>query len=141
MIPFQAPAYGHGLSLSKRTDFRDEECGQASLCGQRDETRTLREMGSSGQMTIFVLVWLTMAGNRVINATEFKAKCLAILAEIEQGGVVVTVTKRGRPVAVLGPAPKKPWKSPMNSFAGKGRIISDIVNVDMSGLWDVVRKK
>jgi len=82
-----------------------------------------------------------MGSNRVVSATEFKAKCLAILDEIEQGGAAITVTKRGRPVAVLGPAPKKPWKSPRNSWAGRAEIIGDIVNVDMSGLWDVVRGK
>jgi PHD/YefM family antitoxin component YafN of YafNO toxin-antitoxin module len=35
----------------------------------------------------------------VINATEFKTKCLAILDDEEVTGNTVTVTKRGRPVA------------------------------------------
>ena len=32
---------------------------------------------------------------RVIGATEFKAKCLALLDEIEEHGGTITVTKRG----------------------------------------------
>jgi prevent-host-death family protein len=44
---------------------------------------------------------------RVVSATEFKAKCLALLDEIEQRGGPITITRRGRPVAVLGPAKKK----------------------------------
>jgi prevent-host-death family protein len=79
--------------------------------------------------------------DRVVSATEFKAKCLALLDEIEQRGGPIIITRRGRPVAVLGPAKKKGWKSPRDSFAGKVRIVGDIVNVDTSDLWDVTRAK
>jgi len=82
-----------------------------------------------------------MGSKRVVSATEFKAKCLSLLDEVEQGGVAITVTKRGRPVAVLGPTPKNVWKSPANSWAGKMEIVGDIVNTDTSDLWDAVRKK
>jgi len=43
-------------------------------------------------------------------------------------------------VAVLGPAKKKRWKSPANSWAGKVEIIGDIVNADPD-LWDVTRSE
>lgn len=76
--------------------------------------------------------------DRVVSATEFKAKCLAILDEIEERGLPVTITRRGRPVAVLGPAKKKAWKSPANSWAGRAEIVGDIVNGDPD-LWDVTR--
>ena len=78
---------------------------------------------------------------RVVSATEFKAKCLAFLDAIEQRGESITVTRRGRPVAVLGPAKRGAWKSPRNSWAGKARIVGDIVNADTSKLWEVVRQK
>jgi prevent-host-death family protein len=76
---------------------------------------------------------------KVVSATEFKAKCLALLHEIEQRGGPITITRRGRPVAVLGPAKKTAWKSSRNALAEKGRIIGDIVNFDTSDLWDVTR--
>jgi prevent-host-death family protein len=76
---------------------------------------------------------------RLVSATEFKAKRLAILDEIEQNGGPITITRRGRPVAILGPAKKKAWKSSQDRFAGRARIVGAIVNVDMSGLWDVTR--
>ena len=82
-----------------------------------------------------------MARNRVVSATEFKAKCLSLLNEIEESGVAITVTRRGHPVAVLGPAPKAAWKSPRNSWAGRAEIVGDIVNADTSDLWDCVREK
>ncbi len=78
---------------------------------------------------------------RVVTAAEFKAKCLALLDEIEQRGGPITITRRGRPVAVLGPAKKKAWKSPANSWAKKAKIVGDIVNVDTSDLWEVTRDK
>jgi len=78
--------------------------------------------------------------DRVVSATEFKAKCLSILDEIEQHGGPITITRRGKPVAVLGPAKKKAWKSPANKLAGKARIVGDIVNADTSALWEIARK-
>ena len=78
---------------------------------------------------------------RVVSATEFKAKCLALLDEIEQRAEPITITRRGVPVAVLGPPKKNAWKSPRNSLAGKGRIVGDIVNTDMSDLWEVLREE
>jgi|GEM_PF-820944 len=74
---------------------------------------------------------------RVLSASEFKAKCLACLGEIEQSGDSITITRRGRPVAVLGPAQRGMGKSPRDSWARKARILSDIVTVDTSALWEV----
>lgn len=47
-----------------------------------------------------------------ITATEFKAKCLAILDQVQASGETVTITKRGKVVAQLVPAAdtaEKPW--------------------------------
>ncbi len=78
---------------------------------------------------------------RTVGATEFKAKCLAFLDEIEEHGGPITITRRGRPVAVLNRAKQKAWKSPANSWATRGRIVGDIVNADFSHLWDVVSQE
>jgi prevent-host-death family protein len=77
---------------------------------------------------------------RVIGATEFKAKCLALLDEIHEQGGTITVTKRGRPVATISPAKKPAWKSPAGILAGKLKITGDIVNFDTSDLWDALRR-
>jgi antitoxin (DNA-binding transcriptional repressor) of toxin-antitoxin stability system len=73
----------------------------------------------------------------VLSASEFKAKCLACLSEIEQFGETITITRRGRPVAVLGPVRRAVRKSPRNSWAGKCQIVGDLVNGDTAALWDV----
>jgi prevent-host-death family protein len=78
--------------------------------------------------------------SKMVSATEFKAKCLAILDQMENEGGAITITKRGRPVAILGPVRKDAWKSPKGVWANKLRIQGDLANIDTSDLWDVVRK-
>jgi prevent-host-death family protein len=36
-----------------------------------------------------------------IPAGEFKAKCLALMDRVARGGSTITITKRGKPVAIL----------------------------------------
>lgn len=38
-----------------------------------------------------------------ISASQFKARCLALLDEVAESGSELVVTKRGRPVARVGP--------------------------------------
>jgi prevent-host-death family protein len=78
---------------------------------------------------------------RVLSASEFKAKCLACLSEIEQLGEPITITKRGRPVAVLGPVSSPALKSSKGSWARKGRIVGDIVDTSDIISWECVSPK
>jgi prevent-host-death family protein len=41
---------------------------------------------------------------KYISAAEFKAKCLKLMDEVQATGEPITVTKRGKPVAVLQPS-------------------------------------
>jgi prevent-host-death family protein len=79
--------------------------------------------------------------SRVVSATEFKAKCLALLNEVDDRGHTITVTKRGRPVAIPQPVKKKNWKSPKGAWIGKVRIVGDIVEFDSTRFWDALTKK
>lgn len=74
-----------------------------------------------------------------VSATEFKAKCLALLDQVDEEGGTITITKRGRPVAVVGPVRKERWKSPAGMWAGKVEL-SDFADLDTADLWDCVRK-
>ena len=42
---------------------------------------------------------------RQVPAAEFKARCLRIIKEMNRDGESVTITNRGRPIAVLSPVP------------------------------------
>jgi prevent-host-death family protein len=41
---------------------------------------------------------------KTIGASEFKAKCLRVIERMNKDRQPVTITKRGKPVAVLSPA-------------------------------------
>jgi prevent-host-death family protein len=61
---------------------------------------------------------------KTISATEFKAKCLALLDEVHRTGQPLTITKHGKAVATLvsdGEQEAKPWLS----LRGKGHLEGD----------------
>jgi antitoxin (DNA-binding transcriptional repressor) of toxin-antitoxin stability system len=74
----------------------------------------------------------------VVNVTEFKAKCLALLDDIGPHGGSITITKRGKPLATVKPAHRTAWKNPAGSLAGKLIIDDDLLMADMSDLWECV---
>ncbi len=76
---------------------------------------------------------------KTINATEFKAKCLAIMDEVARTGEPVTILKRGKPVAQLTPpVPKETY--PQYALRGTGRIIGDIIEPPLpADAWDAER--
>jgi len=45
---------------------------------------------------------------RTMSAGEFKAKCLQVMDRVAATGEPVVVTKRGKPVAQLGPVARRP---------------------------------
>ena len=73
--------------------------------------------------------------NTTIAASEFKAKCLRLLDEIEAEGEVLVITKRGRPVARLVPV-SPPKRSLRGTWKGLLRIKGDIVHFDTSQNWE-----
>ena len=64
---------------------------------------------------------------RSIGASEFKAKCLAILDEVSRTGESITILKRGKPVACLQPPLNGDDKYPQLTLKGTFEIIGDIV--------------
>ena len=80
-----------------------------------------------------------MVKHQTVNVTEFKAKCLALLEGIGQHGGTITITKRGKPVATVGPPKDQPvWKSPEGILAGKVKLIDDMP--DLTHLYDCLRE-
>ena len=79
--------------------------------------------------------------HQVVNVTEFKAKCLALLDGIEKSGGTITITKRGRPLARVGPVAPSGWPSSEGKLAGKLPISDDLLMADTSDLWEVVHQR
>ena len=58
--------------------------------------------------------------------SEFKAKCLQLLKDVETNGDRIVITKRGRPVAEVGPA--KNAVAPLrDSWKDRVKVHGDIV--------------
>jgi prevent-host-death family protein len=82
---------------------------------------------------------------RVVTVTDFKADPASYLETLGKDAEAITITRRGRPVAVLSP-PQKPAKakkkargSSEGGWANKGKIVGDIVNYDMTRLYDCLK--
>lgn len=76
-----------------------------------------------------------------IAVTEFKAKCLSLLNEVERTGKTLTITRRGRAVAKVEPI----RQTHGTSFGRLAHLIEcvgskeEIINFNAAGDWDIYR--
>lgn len=80
-------------------------------------------------------------GSQVISATEFKAKCLSLLDDVARKGGTITITKRGKPVATVGPARRRPFPSSEGILKGKIPVSEELLNLGLSKPWNAGRAK
>jgi prevent-host-death family protein len=75
--------------------------------------------------------------SRVIKASEFKAKCLGLLDEVERTGDRLVITKKGKPIADV--VPHRPAKRNfIGLFKGRGEIVGDIISpIDVE--WEALK--
>lgn len=74
---------------------------------------------------------------KTMNASEFKAKCLAILDEVGASREVVTILKHGRPVAQLVPPMYGENVYPQSELSGSVKIHGDIVSPPLpASAWE-----
>ncbi len=79
---------------------------------------------------------------RSLKASEFKAKCLGVLDDVDRTGEPVTILKRGRPVARLIPVPRSSARCPQETLAGTVEILGDIIHpVVPPSAWEANRRK
>jgi prevent-host-death family protein len=74
---------------------------------------------------------------RSIKASEFKAKCLALIDEVAATGDPVVITKNGKPLAKLIPH-GSPKRSPLGVWKGKVIIKGDIIS-PIKVEWDALK--
>ena len=65
---------------------------------------------------------------KTINASEFKAKCLAILDEVSETGEPLTILKHGKAVAQLVRPQARHGLYPQDSLKGSVQILGDIIS-------------
>ena len=71
--------------------------------------------------------------------SEFKAKCIGMINEIQETGETLLITRRGKPVAMVGPARPKPRKRVMGALKEVLKINGDIINTDFSDDWEMLK--
>lgn len=87
-----------------------------------------------------VLTMVRISGERfmyTIKASEFKAKCLALMDEVARTGKPVLVTKNGKPVAGLRPHRPRP-ESALGVWKDRLFVEGDIISpIDVE--WDALK--
>jgi len=78
---------------------------------------------------------------RTIAAGEFKAKCLAVMVEVDSSEEPVLVTKRGKPLVRIVPVREGATAQPPASVLGRlrhlGKITGDVVSSEFTNdEWD-----
>ena len=74
---------------------------------------------------------------QTIQASEFKARCLALMDDVARSGEVLVVTKNGRPIEELRPYSGGKLGSPFGLHSGleiAGNILSPIEEVTWKAL-------
>jgi prevent-host-death family protein len=75
--------------------------------------------------------------SRMMKASEFKAKCLALLDEVERSGQAVIITKYGKPVAELVPH-RTTKRNARGILKDKLFVVGDIISpIDVE--WDALK--
>jgi prevent-host-death family protein len=76
---------------------------------------------------------------RRVAASEFKARCLKMMDQVDRTNEPIIITKRGRPVAKLVPA-GRPSRDILGCLAGVIEIVGDIESpVVAPETWEALR--
>lgn len=68
--------------------------------------------------------------------SEFKAKCLAALKEVQRTREPMLITLRGKPLATVQPADPAGRGKRLGGLKGRMAIRRDLVRLDTTGDWD-----
>ena len=72
--------------------------------------------------------------------SEFKAKCLSLLDEVQKTKKPILVTRFGKPIAEVGPAPTRVGASWLGSMKDEIKILGDIVSpANDEDEWEALR--
>lgn len=77
------------------------------------------------------------AQKHTIGVADFKARCLELLEGVARGDEII-ITKRGKPIAQIGPV-RPEFPELMGMFAGKMKITGDIINITTPDEWEAMR--
>jgi prevent-host-death family protein len=85
-------------------------------------------------MVIFI-----MAAMKTMLVSEFKAKCIAALKEVQRTREPMLITLRGKPLVTVQPVESHGRGKRLGGLKGRMTIRRDLVKVDTTGDWDMLR--
>ena len=82
-----------------------------------------------------------IAAMETVPVSQFKARCLAILAKVQKTGHPILVTRFGKPLAEVIPPPSPAPDRWLGSLEGSVQIIGDVVSsATTEDDWEALRK-
>jgi prevent-host-death family protein len=72
---------------------------------------------------------------KTVLISEFKAKCIKMLKEVQKNGKPITVTLRGEPIARVEPVVKPKKRVRLGALKGWMEIKGDIIHSDLEKDW------
>ena len=76
---------------------------------------------------------------RTMLVSEFKAKCIAILKDVQRTRQPVLVTLRGKSLAAVQPVKTRPRGKRLGTLKGRMTIRRDLVRLDTTRDWEMLR--
>ena len=128
VAPMRAPGAhrAHGFSAHQPPEAPRRAGRRPCRYEGRDASPRLTSDGNDHRLMTMI------TKKRRIPAGKFKAQCLALLDEVAATGVSLVITKRGKPVARLGPLEELP------SLRGSVTYHGDIV-APLDVTWEAAR--
>ena len=71
--------------------------------------------------------------------SEFKAKCIAVLKEVQRTREPLVVTLRGKPLVTVQPVEPRGQGKRLGGLKGRMTLRRDLVKVDTTADWEMLR--
>jgi prevent-host-death family protein len=76
---------------------------------------------------------------RTMLVSEFKAKCIATLKDVQRTRQPVMITLRGKPLATVEPVKERARGKRLGALKGRMIIRRDLVRADTTRDWEMLR--
>ena len=76
---------------------------------------------------------------KIMLVSEFKAKCIAALKDVQRTREPMLITLRGKPLATVQPVNSPGRGKRLGGLKGRMTIRRDLVRIDTTGDWDMLR--
>ena len=80
-----------------------------------------------------------MAVVKTMLVSEFKAKCIAVLKEVQRSREPMLITLRGKPLVTVHPVESHGRGKRLGGLKGRMVIRRDLIKLDTTGDWDMLR--